>query len=91
MVVHIYSGTHLPGETERIEEQLRLTQRLADKMKAEADGAYGSERWLQDIERKIDHLQKALDMPRGDSPTPVFPDGMPVTIAEHMKKGSSVK
>lgn len=83
--------THLPGETERIEEQLRLTQRLADKMKAEADGAYGSERWLQDIERKIDHLQKALDMPRGDSPTPVFPDGKPVTIAEHMKKGSSVK
>jgi hypothetical protein len=83
--------THLPGETERIEEQLGVAQRLAEKMRANADGAYGSERWLRDIERKIAHLQKALDMPRSDSPTPVFPDGKPVTVPEHMKKGSSVK
>lgn len=83
--------THLPGETERIEEQLQLTQRLAEKMRADADGAYGSERWIQDIENKIAHLQKALEMPPGDSPTPVFPDGEPVTIPEHLKKGSSVK
>jgi len=83
--------THLPGETERIEEQLLITQRLAEKMRTEGNGAYGSERWLQDIERKIAHLQKALDMLRSDSPTPVFPDGKPVTVPEHMKKGSSVK
>jgi hypothetical protein len=82
--------THLPGETERIEEQLNLTKHIAAKMMAEGRDAYGSERWLKDIEMKITYLQKALDMQPQGSPTPVFPDGKPVTVSESMKKGSSV-
>jgi hypothetical protein len=83
--------THLPGETDRIEEQIRQSEQVLAKMKAEKDGEYGSEKWIQDIEKKIANLRQALQMSPQDSPTPVFPDGIPFTIAEHMKKSSSVK
>jgi hypothetical protein len=83
--------THMPGETERIGEQLRQSELVLEKIKSESDGAYGSTKWIEDIERKIENLLKALAMKRQDSPTPVFPDGIPFTIPEHMKKSSSVK
>lgn len=83
--------THLPGETERIEEQIRQCEQILARMKAEGSDEYGAERWILDIEKKIDNLNKALKMTKQDSPTPVFPDGIPFIIPEHMKKGSSVK
>jgi hypothetical protein len=83
--------THMPGETERISEQLRQSELVLEKMKSDSDSAYGSDKWIRDLEKKIENLRKALAMAGQDSPTPVFPDGIPATLPGHIKKGSSVK
>lgn len=81
----------MPGETERISEQLRQSELVLEKMKSDRDSAYGSDKWIRDLEKKIENLRKALAMAGQDSPTPVFPDGIPATLPGHIKKGSSVK
>lgn len=82
--------TNTPGEKEHIEEQLELSKKALQKMEEDSD-EYGQSVWKEDLQKKIINLEKGIKIEVSDSPTPVFPDGIPVTLAVHERKTSSIK
>lgn len=82
--------TNTPGETERIKEQLELSKKALVEMEKNSEDEYGSNVWKHDLINKIDNLELALKIEVQESPTPIFPDGIPVTKPLQSIKNSSV-
>lgn len=82
--------TNTPGETERIKEQLDLSKTALHEMETNSEDEYGSTVWKDDLAKKIANLELALKIEVKESPTPIFPDGQPVTQALQNRKNSSV-
>ncbi|MEY5048134.1 MAG: hypothetical protein RLZZ175_1493 [Bacteroidota bacterium] len=81
--------TNIPGETERIQEQLDQSLKVLEKMKSDSD-EYGSDKWIIDLEIKIANLEKAVKMNPIDKPVQVSPNGIQMTIPLDFKSKSSV-
>jgi len=81
--------TNTPGEKERIEEQLELSKEVLLKMEIDSD-EFGHSVWKEDLLKKIENLERSLLLEIKDSPTPVFPEGKPFTLALNQRKSSSV-
>ncbi len=82
--------TNTPGEAERINEQIELSTLALDEMKKDAEGEYGADVWINDLQEKLGNMKKALEIKPMDKPVKVFPNGTPVTVASSSKKRSSV-
>lgn len=82
--------TNNSKEAEKIKEQIDLGKIALKAMKSDAEGEYGADVWIGDLEKKVANMEKALLINPIDEPVKVFPSGTPVTIPAHHKKGSSV-
>lgn len=64
--------TNSPTEVQAIKLQLHQSELALKKMKEEADGEFGADVWIDDLEKKIGGMKKSLTMTVIDLPVPVF-------------------
>ncbi|MBM5570742.1 MULTISPECIES: hypothetical protein [Deefgea] len=88
------SHLHLTGsqvERSRIESQIMQLEKSIEQLRTEGAGEGGSNKWIEDQERKLDNMKRALERVNISSAViQVFPMGTPKFVPENKRKRSSV-
>lgn len=80
--------TNTPGETERLQEQLEMSERALTKMKKDCTEI--NNKWIKDIENKILNIKKTISLNPIKKDLKVFPNGIEVTPPNYKKSKNSI-
>jgi hypothetical protein len=82
--------TPSPAEESRLSMQIVAQERILAQLKEHGTGDFGSDVWIDDLEKKLANMKRALALKPQGQPVRVFPHGKSIGEQFLKSRGSSV-